>query len=536
MKSGIFALSTMLLALLATKATASTSSLGWLVGKVVDRDTGKTVPCRVYLKAADGKLYYPEVEQEGAVVIYNKGNGDGERHVTINPGLFRAKLPAGTAVVTIEKGKEYIALSEKVVIKEGNETAKTFKLKRWVNMSERGWYSGDTHVHRKPSNLPNIMLAEDLNVSFPLIAWARRAYSKPDDFTDPAFTPNLKNGLYRIDETHVICGTNTEYEIFGVGGRRWTLGAFMILNHKKIFEVGVPPVGKVAAEAHLQGALLDLDKHNWPWSMMLVPLAKIDLYELSNNHMWRIHPRFITWGEPAPEFMKITPDPKGWALYGFKMYYALLNCGFRLKPSAGTASGVHPVPLGHSRVYAKVNGKFTFEKWMEALAKGRSFVTTGPMLFLTVNGLEPGAELKLPEGSRKKIRLKVEVEYARPVESVEIILNGEVYKRFELNTDLSPDERHRAVFKLNFTPKRSSWIAARCFEKGIPGNVSFAHTGPAYVMFGKQKIMPRKEEAGFLVKRLKDEIERNKEILKPDALAEYEKALEVYRGIEARAE
>ncbi len=536
MKPGFFGLTIILLAVSATKGMAAGSSFGSLAGRVVDRRTGKTVACRVYLKGPDGKLYFPEVGEEGSVVIYNKGNGDGERHATIDPGVFRAKLPAGTAVVTIERGKEYIPLSEKVLVKQGEETKKTFKLKRWINMAERGWYSGDTHVHCKPSNLPNIMLAEDLNVTFPLIAWAHDAYTKPKDFSDPAFTPKLKNGLYQIDGTHVVCGTNTEYEIFSVSGRRWTLGSFMILNHTKTFEVGVPPVAKIAHEAHSQGALLDLDKHNWPWSMMLVPVAKIDLYELSNNHMWRIHPRFITWGEPAPEFMEIAPDPKGWAMYGFKMYYALLNCGFRLKPSAGTASGVHPVPLGYSRVYAKIDGKFTFEKWMESLAKGRSFVTNGPMLFLTVNGSEPGAELRFPSDGKRKARVMVDVEYARPVESVEIIVNGEVYKRFDLNTDLPSDERHRAVFKLDFSPKTSSWLAARCFEKEIPGNVSFAHTGPVYLTVGEQKITPRKNEAAYLVRRLRDEIERNKQILKPDALAEYEEALRVYQKIEASAQ
>jgi len=525
----------MLLAILGTKVSAADASLGRLFGKVIDRDTGETVACRVYLKGADGKLVFPEVSGEGSVVIYDKGNGNGERHATINPGRFRARLPAGPAVITIERGKEYNPLTEKVVIEKGRETRKTFEVKRWINMARRGWYSGDTHVHRKPSDLPTIMLAEDLNVSFPLIAWARRAYRKPDDFSDPVFTPKLRDGVYEIDGTHVICGTNTEYEIFTVGGKRWTLGAFMILNHKKIFEVGVPPVRGVAAEAHSQGALLDLDKHNWPWSMMLVPVAGIDLYELSNNHMWRIHPRFITWGEPAPEFMGIPSDPKGWAMYGFEMYYALLNCGFRLKPSAGTASGVHPVPLGHSRVYARVDGTFTFDRWMGSLAAGRSFVTTGPMLFLTVNGGEPGAELRFAASGRKNVRVRVDVEYSRPVESVEVIVNGEVYRRFGLNGDLPPDEGHRATFELDVVPGRSSWIAARCFEKDIPGNVSFAHTGPVYVMFGEQEITPRKREAAYLVARLKDEIERNKEILKPDALAEYEKALDVYRQIEARA-
>ena len=536
MRPGILGLILLSLAACGTRSIAAGSSFGWLVGRIADRDTGQTIPCRLYLKGADGKLYFPEVGEEGSVVIYDKGDGNGERHATINPGLFRASLPAGPAVVTIERGKEYIPLSGKALIQEGQETRKTFRLKRWTNMAERGWYSGDTHVHRKPSNLPNIMLAEDLNVSFPLIAWAHRAYTRPDDFSDAAFTPKLTKGLYEIDGTHVICGTNTEYEIFSVGERRWTLGAFMILNHRKTFEAGVPPVGKVAAEARSQGALLDLDKHNWPWSMMLVPVANIDLYELSNNHMWRIHPRFITWGEPAPEFMNVTPDPKGWATYGFRMYYALLNCGFRLKPSAGTASGVHPVPLGYSRVYAKVDGKFTFDKWMESLAKGRSFVTTGPMLFLTVNGFDPGAELRFPTTGGSKVRITVVVEYARPVEKVEIIVNGTVHRRFDLNPDLPADEGHRATFEADLVPERSSWIAARCFEKEIPGNVSFAHTGPVYVMLGQQPITPRKQEAAYLVNRLKDEIERNRQILNPDALAEYETALNVYQEIERKAE
>ncbi len=535
MKMGLLALSIPLLTALGAKTLAEEPSFGSLKGKVVDQDTGKTVACRVYLKGADGKLYFPEAGEKGSVVIYNKGNGNGERHATINPGVFRARLPGGAATVSVERGKEYIPLTEKVVIKAGEETTTTFRLKRWVNMAERGWYSGDTHVHRKPSNLPNIMLAEDLNVSFPLIAWARNAYRKPDDCSDPAFKPNRESGLFEIDETHVICPTSTEYEIFSVAGKRWTLGAFMILNHKKLFQVGVPPVAAVAAEAHAQGALLDLDKHNWPWSMMLVPVAKIDLYELSNNHMWRIHPRFITWGERAPDFMEITPDPKGWALYGFKMYYTLLNCGFKLKPSAGTASGVHPVPLGHSRVYAKVDGKFTFRKWMDSLAQGRSFVTTGPMLFLTVNGSEPGAKLKLSPDVRRKVRIKVAVEYARPVQTVEVIINGDVFRRFDLKTDLPAGEGHLASFQFDFVPKRSSWIAARCFEKDIPGNVSFAHTGPVYMMLGDQEITPRKQEAAFLVQRLQEELERNREILNADALAEYQKALEVYRKIEEKA-
>ena len=146
-------------------------------------------------------------------------------------------------------------------------------------------------------------------------------------------------------------------------------------------------VAPIAAEARRQGALLDLDKHNWPWSMMLVPVMDVDLFELTNNHIWRTEFGFRKWQPvPAPEFMDIASDAQGWTEqgwidFGFKSYYALLNCGFRLRPSAGTASGVHPVPLGFGRVYVYLPDGFSYPGWIDGLDAGRSFVTTGPMLF-----------------------------------------------------------------------------------------------------------------------------------------------------------
>ena len=34
-----------------------------------------------------------------------------------------------------------------------------------------------------------------------------------------------------------------------------------------------------------------------------------------------------------------------------EIYYHLLNCGLRVAPSAGSASGVLPNPVGYNRVY-----------------------------------------------------------------------------------------------------------------------------------------------------------------------------------------
>src|SRR5204862_1084447 len=132
------------------------------------------------------------------------------------------------------------------------------------------------------------------------------------------------------------------------------------------------------------------------------PLMKVDLFELSNNHVWRTEFGFPDFGEPPPKWMKVGRDAKGltekgWIDYNFRLYYLLLNCGYRLRPTAGTASGVHPVPLGFGRVYVHVGKDFSYGAWVKGLNEGRSFVTTGPMLLAELNGREPG-EVFRPSG------------------------------------------------------------------------------------------------------------------------------------------
>ena len=65
------------------------------------------------------------------------------------------------------------------------------------------------------------------------------------------------------------------------------------------------------------------------------------------------------------------------------LWYRLLNCGFRIPASAGTDCFLNRIPSrlpGADRVYVHIDGAFTYEKWIEGLKAGRTFVTNGPML------------------------------------------------------------------------------------------------------------------------------------------------------------
>ena len=272
-----------------------------------------------------------------------------EMHATLSAHPFVVRLAAGRYTLTAERGKEYHPERREVTV--GDEPVElTVRLRRWIDMAERGWYSGDTHTHRTLDELPNVMLAEDLNVAFPLIDWVREAFVPPIERRAGVVPrPRPRPDPRRRDAPD----RPAEHRVRDLHGRQepHTLGAFFVLDHRTPLDLGVPPVGPVAAPGPREGALIELDKHNWPWSMALVPIMPVDLFELSNNHVWQTEFAFRDFGEPPAAYMGVERDAKGftergWIEFGFQNYYALLDCGFRLRPTAGTASGVHPVPLG----------------------------------------------------------------------------------------------------------------------------------------------------------------------------------------------
>jgi hypothetical protein len=505
--------------------------------EVLDADKRNHIPCRVYIQRESGEWFTVQSEaKEGSAVPYRKQRPEQadsvEIHTTLSAHPFVADLPPGMYTLTVERGKEYLPHVQKLNVRAEPMSVKV-ELRRWINMHERRWYCGDTHVHRELDELPNLMLAEDLNVAFPLLYWVRDAYVSPKEGRKGARDPDPR--VISVDATHVIYPRNTEYEIFTVDKKRHTLGAFFVLNHQSIFDAGVPPVKAIAERAHKEGALLELDKHNWPWSLMLVPVMKIDLYELSNNHVWRTAFGFRSFGEPAPDYMKIEQNDKGftewgWIDYGFQNYYALLNCGLRLRPTAGTASGVHPVPLGFGRVYVHQPDGFNYDGWVRGLGTGNSFVTTGPMLFVRLNDKSPGHTFK-QEPRAEEYRLTGSAESGRPLQRIEIIVNGAIVRTIKPANHQTREGGYESRLNERLPIDGSSWVAVRCFEDAPNKRIRFAHSSPFHVDVSGKPLQPRRAEVEFLIKGVEDQLKRNADVLKKESLDEYREALRIYQDL-----
>lgn len=520
-------------------SSSAVSQEAVLRGQIVDAETRAPVAARIYIEDAAGKWHFPQ-SVGGSAVKYEKARpnipGSIEMHTTLSAHPFELVTKPGPVTVTIERGKEYFTLTNRLNLKPG-ENKLQFQLKRWVNMADRGWFSGDTHVHRNLDELPNLMLAEDLNVTFPLVYWVTRAFAAPTA-GNKNLGGEIPDRLIKVDETHVIYPRNTEYEIFTVNRKRHTLGAIFFLNHKSVFKIGAPPIEPVAKLARSEGALLELDKHNWPWSMMLVPVLDVDLFELSNNHVWRTKFGFINFGLDAPKYMGLNPIGQwteyDWLMYGFRNYYALLNCGFNLRPTAGNASGVHPVPLGFGRVYVHTGKKFTYEKFINGLNAGHSFVTTGPMMLVELNGQPAGHTFEqVKPGS--SVRLKGEIRTDHATGGIEIIRNGEVVTMIAPQPIREANGSFRVLLDHEIKIEESSWVAVRYMERRAGKRIRFAHSGIFHFEVPGKPLRPRKEETDFLIQRMEEQLKRSQGALPQNAVAEYERALSIYRQIAKRA-
>ena len=131
-------------------AEASLARAESLRGTIVDEATGKPVAARLYIRSAEGKWHFAaSADPTGKAIPYDKERGPQsfERHTALTAHSFTADLPPGKYTITAERGKEYLPAEARLEIGDAPASVE-LTLRRWINVAERGWYSGDTHVHR----------------------------------------------------------------------------------------------------------------------------------------------------------------------------------------------------------------------------------------------------------------------------------------------------------------------------------------------------------------------------------------------------
>jgi hypothetical protein len=165
-------------------------------------------------------------------------------------------------------------------------------------------------------------------------------------------------------------------------------------------------------------------------------------------------------------------------------WYRMLNIGFRL-PCLGSSDYPACRKLGDCVTYVRrdrADGPTpSFAGWLQGCALGRSFVTTGPLLLLDVDGHEPGAIVAKAGPGPHKVTARVRtLSLVAPVTSLQLIVNGRVVE--ELSVPVSQGQGNWIELSRALELTSSSWVAARASGKAATGAPDAeAHTNPVFV-------------------------------------------------------
>jgi hypothetical protein len=449
---------------------------------IIDGGTGSPTPARVEVTDASGRSYvardalkvpgdcadHPEpvalsLDEALQVLPQSVKNlftqttqfySAGRSEILLDPGRYRVRA---------SKGPEYRAETVEVDIADESVIPQQIRLERWVDMPATGWFSADDHLHiaRSVAELNPVVLqvmqAEDIHVAnllqFGIAEYFHNCiqYSLGD------------NGIYQ-DGDYILAGGQENPRTHFLG-HSIVLGAQTGIHLPDEYLV----YRLVWEEARRQGGLSGWahfgtdflaemgGQYGLPMSLPHGLLNFIEVLQFNG-------PVYIAW-------------------------YDMLNLGFRVTCTAGTdyPCGGANIP-GRERFYTHTAGRLSYPAWLEAVRRGRTFVTNGPIVEFRVQGSEIGDDLTITRPGSVLVEAKVRFDPTTDdVRHVELVENGVVVHSI-------PRREGAAEVDIQFEHEISetAWLALRVTgsKLGEPfilpalrshQPTSAAHTGPIYI-------------------------------------------------------
>lgn len=421
-----------------------------ITGRIIDKATGEPVEARVQVLSSGGTFLHP------ADALIKVGPG---LPFFYSSGDFTVDAPRGLTQILVERGTEYIPAQITLDVAQRGVNTVEIALERWAELGQQGWHPGNTHIHydqneqRPDDRLRLDPRVEDLRVTA-ISVLTRWGLPYASNKYPPGFLTEFSSAHH-----HVECGEESRHN-----HTPWDMGYghIMLLRIREIVEPisrgllvdendpDYPPLCYACDAARRQGGIVIwCHNGNGMEAPVAAALGKLDAFNLFDPF----------WMDPE-----------------YDLWYAMLNCGFRLPASTGSDWFI----CSANRVYAQTDGAFNYPDWVTALQNGRTFITNGPALLLTVDGQGPGAIITSAPGQEVLINATWHSHY--PIHQLDLLWNGR-----PIATQRFPAGSQRGTVQHGWRIPGNGWLAARLAS---PGRDSFfqpiyAHTSPVYVETGK---------------------------------------------------
>lgn len=426
---------------------------------IVDAD-GRPAAARVRAHARDGR-YLPPLGHRDSVNagLYEDVGADlelgGVAYAYVD-GSFDIDLPADGAELMAVSGPDTAPL--RMTLDEADIRRSSVRLAFAANVRPTAgtWVTGDSHVHYlSPSTALLQARAEGVNVVHLLATqWGDLHTSVTDLGGDQA----------HVDGEHAVwVGSENRQNMLG------HIGLVGAASPILPFASGGAPEGRIGGAVDLLMADWLLRNHA-AGGLNIAAHFPLPLAEIAAD---------IALGlVDALEFQCFDPALDGPPI---REWYRYLDAGYRLPIVGGTDRMSAGVPLGQIRTWARLDddARLTFAGWAAAIRAGRTFVTSGPVLELRVDGHAPGDELRPDHGAHVEVELIARA--AQPlISAVELVRDGQV-----VAAETRPGPVTELALRTTLRVETSGWLAGRSRSPLAIGSAfassMAAHTSAIYV-------------------------------------------------------
>lgn len=417
------------------------------VGLIVkDQATGKPVPVRLHVHGEAGEYLPPMnrhrmpnpyfLEDYGVEYVHEKMH-----NAAYIDGRTELMLPLGVIYVEVSKGFEIAPVKRRFTI-DGATDCLEIELVRVLPWRDRGWITADPHVHWiSPQAAGYEGEAEDVNVVDVLATQWSELFSNVGDFDGRTTFGSRENG-----------GSGRYLVRVGTENRQHILGHISLIGYEGDMilplAAGGPDEGALgeaisvtltqwAEQCKRQGGITVLNHFPEPRAegAASIVLGAVDAVEMTSwHHVY-----------------------KGINPYSLSDWYRFLNCGFQVAALGGTDKMSASTAIGTIRTYARIrNREFDYDSWKDAVRRGETFVTFGPLMELHIAGQPMGGRVDLP---RSGGTLDVGWEASTvtvPITRVELIVNGEIHDVYRFDRG-----RSSVLHSCSLRMERSGWAALR---------------------------------------------------------------------------
>ncbi len=441
--------------------------------RVTERGRGRPVPVKLHVHGALGEYLAPVDRhrqlnnawfEDYSVDFPHVLNWDDRARAhacTYISGETALKLPLGRVYLEVSKGFEIRPVRQ--VVEVTPETREIeIELDKVLPWREQGWVTADTHVHfLSPMSAMLEGAAEGVHVINLLASQWGELMTNVGDF-DGRNTWGSKEA-----------GGDGEYLVrVGTENRQHVLGHISLLGYRGQI---IAPMTTGGPDESALGDPVDVLLTEWArqcrqqGGLVVVPHFPNPRAE---------HAAAIVSGDvDAIEMTSWEDHYSGIDPYSLSDWYRYLNCGYLIPAVGGTDKMAAITAVGTVRTYARIAPQleFSYETWQDAIRRGETFVTYGPLLDFTVDGRPMGSRIALSaSGGTVDVVWRV-ASVTVPLARVELVVNGEV--RESVAVAPGAGSGHWSV-----KVERSAWLAllVRGQRPGQPEMIA-AHGTPVMI-------------------------------------------------------